>query len=109
MPAGAYYIHVKIRRGGRDVGATSTGQVAVGTPGAGPAPDARGDLAGQAAPPSSGPTQAQLIAFFNYILTIKFFCSVARARNILAAGAAPVCNHLLGPWVRPKAKAKRRR
>jgi len=103
--AGPYFIHAVMTRNGRTITASSTGQVDVGMNGAGEPPNSI-ELGGA---PSAGPTQAQLIAFFNYIVTIKFFCGVARARNIIAAGAAPVCDQLLGPWVRPKAKAKAKR
>ena len=97
--AGAYYIHVVLFRNGRAVGASSTGQVDVGMGGAGEPPAAQ----------AAGPSQAQLIAFFTWVLQTKFFCGVARSRSMLAVGAAPICNLLLGPWVRPKAKARKRR
>lgn len=104
---GNYWIHVVVRRNGREVAATSTGQVASGVGGAGAAPPAKGPLAGQAAPVAAGPTQEQLVAFFTYILTTKFLCGVARGRGIAWIGNAPICNQLLGPM--PKAKAKKKR
>lgn len=98
--AGSYYVHVVLQRGGRILSASSTGQVSVGLGGAGEPPAAQ-----PAAPP--GPTQAQLIAFFTWVLHTKFFCGVARSRNIAWIGAAPICNQLLGTWVRPKARRRR--
>ena len=103
---GSYFIHVVLRRNGREVGATSGGQVANGVGGAGPAPAAAGDLAHAPAPPTAGPTHEQLVAFFNFILTTKFLCGVARQRNIAWMGKAPICNQLLGPWPAAKAKSK---
>ncbi|MCC6226247.1 MAG: hypothetical protein IT195_07565 [Microthrixaceae bacterium] len=94
---GSYFVHAVLYRGGLSSVGTSTGRVDVGIGSAG------NPVIG--APPAaapSGPTQEQLIAFFNFILRTKFFCAVARARRNLAVGRAPICNQLLGPWRPPR-------
>jgi|GEM_PF-1180301 len=104
--AGSYWIHVVMSRGGRSIVSSSTGLVDVGLAGAGPPPAA--NYPGPA-PSAAAAEQARLVAFFTWVLQTKFFCGIARARNMVAAGSAPVCNLLLGPWVRSRARARAKR
>ncbi len=99
---GSYFIHTVMVRGGIASVGTSTGRVDVGIA------DGGNPSIGTGAQPAAGPTQAQLIAFFTFILRTKFFCAVARFRGMRVVGSAPICNQLLGPWHRAPRRRRRR-
>ncbi len=86
--AGAYWIHAVMSRGGVSETASSDGAVDVAMNGAGTPPNVV--PLGQ-----PGPSQLQIFFFYLYMMRVKFFCGVARARHIKAVYNTSICRLLL--------------